>query len=65
MVSLIAQEIETVNRSLARVETVKKFRILEQLLTPEDDEMTPTMKMKRKLVAARYADLIESMYAED
>ncbi len=65
VVSLIAQEIEGVNRVLARVETLKKFRILDQLLTPEDDEMTPTMKMKRKLVGARYADLIESMYAED
>src|SRR4030081_3165917 len=41
---LIGGEIERVNRQLARVETVKKFRLIEQLLTPEDEELTPTMK---------------------
>jgi len=39
-----------VNRQLARVETVKKFRLIEQLLTPEDEELTPTMKLKRTFV---------------
>ena len=47
---LIWGEIERVNKQLARVETIKKFRLIEQILTPEDDELTPTMKLKRTFV---------------
>lgn len=61
---LIEGEIEKVNRNFARVETIKKFRLIEQQLTPEDDEVTPTMKLKRKFVSEKYKDLIEEMYAE-
>ncbi len=60
--SLIAGEIERVNGLFARVETIKKFRLIDQLLDPEDDELTPTMKLKRKVVNEKYAALIESMY---
>ena len=59
---LIWGEIERVNRQLARVETVKKFRLIEQLLTPEDEELTPTMKLKRAFVNVKYKDLIDNMY---
>ena len=59
---LIRGEIERVNRQLARVETIKTFRLIEQLLTPEDEELTPTMKLKRSFVNAKYRDLIEGMY---
>ena len=38
------------NQKFARVEQVKKFRLIEQQLTAEDEELTPTMKLKRKLV---------------
>ena len=51
------------NRHFARVEQVKSFRLLETKLTAEDEELTPTMKLKRKLVNEKYRDLIESMYA--
>ncbi|HEV8586337.1 MAG TPA: AMP-binding protein [Methylomirabilota bacterium] len=61
---LIWGEIERVNKQLARVETIKKFRLIEQVLTPEDDELTPTMKLKRALVNVKYKDVIEGMYAE-
>ena len=61
---LIWSEIERVNRQLARVESIKTFRLIEQILTPEDDELTPTMKLKRALVNVKYRDVIESMYAE-
>ena len=44
---LIWGEIERVNKQLARVETIKKFRLIEQILTAEDEELTPTMKLKR------------------
>jgi len=59
---LIWQEIEGVNTKFARVETVKKFRLIDQLLDPEDEELTPTMKLKRKVVNEKYADLINEMY---
>jgi long-chain acyl-CoA synthetase len=61
---LIWSEIERVNQGFAKVETIKKFRLIEQQLTPEDDEVTPTMKLKRKFVNEKYKVLIESMYAE-
>ena len=59
---LIESELERVNRQFARVEQVKKFRLLENKLGAEDEELTPTMKLKRKLVSQKYAELIESMY---
>jgi long-chain acyl-CoA synthetase len=60
---LIWGEIERVNRELARVETIKKFSLIEQILTPEDEELTPTMKLKRSFVNRKYKGLIDSMYA--
>jgi long-chain acyl-CoA synthetase len=63
VVSLIGAEIEAVNARLARVEQIKTFGIIEQLLTAEDEELTPTMKLKRKVVAQKYAAVIERMYA--
>ncbi|MGB6539597.1 MAG: AMP-binding protein [Xanthobacteraceae bacterium] len=61
---LIWSEIEKVNRGFARVETIKKFRLIEHQLSAEDDELTPTMKLKRKFVNEKYQELIESMYAD-
>ena len=60
--ALIQGEIDKVNKLFARVEQVKKFRLLEQKLTAEDEELTPTLKLKRKLVNQKYKDLIDSMY---
>src|SRR5215510_3848578 len=60
---LIQREIEKVNANFARVEGVKKFYLIEQQLTPEDEELTPTMKLKRAFVNRKYASEIESMYA--
>ncbi|MBL8338043.1 MAG: long-chain fatty acid--CoA ligase [Rhodoferax sp.] len=62
VVALIRSELEQVNTRLARVEQIKDFRIIAQLLTAEDDELTPTMKLKRKVVAKKYADVISTMY---
>ena len=59
---LIHAEIEAVNEKFARVETIKQFRLIDQLLDPEDDELTPTQKLKRKVVNEKYSDLIDSMY---
>jgi long-chain acyl-CoA synthetase len=64
IVALIQGEIDKVNQRFARVEQVKKFRLLEAKLGAEDEELTPTMKLKRKLVNEKYRDLIEAMYAD-
>lgn len=62
---LIGREVEKVNQELARVETIKKFRLIDQALTAEDEELTATMKLKRKLVNEKYAALINEMYQEE
>ncbi|MDZ7830399.1 MAG: AMP-binding protein [Desulfobacterales bacterium] len=59
---LIRQEVDKVNRSLARVENIRKFTILPKKLFEEDGEVTPTMKVKRKYVYAAFSDIIEAMY---
>ncbi|KNZ31660.1 MAG: fatty-acid--CoA ligase [Methylibium sp. NZG] len=59
---LIWGEVERVNKKFARVEQIKKFFLLETQLTAEDDELTPTMKLKRKFVEKKYADRIEALY---
>ena len=61
---LIHREIEAVNVNFARVETIKKFYLIERQLTPEDEELTPTMKLKRSFVNKRYAAEINAMYGE-
>lgn len=60
--ALIQAEIDRVNKKFARVEQVKKFFLLDTQLTAEDEELTPTMKLKRKLVQTKYAAQIEAMY---
>jgi long-chain acyl-CoA synthetase len=62
VVALIHSEIERINPQLARVEQIKSFKIISELLTAEDEELTPTMKLKRKVIASKYAALIDSMY---
>lgn len=59
---LIQGEIDRVNKKFARVEQIKKFFLLETQLSAEDEELTPTMKLKRKLVEKKYAPQIEAMY---
>jgi long-chain acyl-CoA synthetase len=60
---LIEGEVAAVNRELASYEGVKYFRILPQDLTVEGGELTPSLKVKRKLVTERYRQEIEGMYA--
>lgn len=59
---LIWEEIEKVNKELARVETIKKFLILEKELDPDDQELTATMKVKRSVIEKKFKDVIETMY---
>ena len=61
-------EVETgvkeANEALARVEQVKRFRILPAPWEPGGDELTPTMKLKRRPIADKYADEIDALYAD-
>ena len=59
----VDQAIEEANRHLSRVEQVKKLTILEGDWLPGGDELTPTMKLKRRPIAAKYAAEINAMYA--
>jgi long-chain acyl-CoA synthetase len=62
VIALVGQQVDSANAQLARVEQVKEFRIISELLGAEDEELTPTMKLKRQVIAKKYASLIDSMY---
>jgi long-chain acyl-CoA synthetase len=64
VLKLIQEEVNNVNNQLARVENIRKFRILDKKLYTEDGEVTPTMKVKRKAIHEQYRELIESMYRD-
>ena len=51
------------NEQLARVEQIKRYALLPQEWLPAGDELTPTMKLRRKPIAAKYADQITALYA--
>ncbi|MGQ0481074.1 MAG: AMP-dependent synthetase/ligase [Pseudonocardia sp.] len=59
----VAAGVGRANAKLARVEQIKRFALLENDWLPAGDELTPTMKLKRKPIHAKYTELIESLYA--
>ena len=59
---LIRDTIDQVNADFARVEQIKDFRLIDVLLTADDDELTPTMKLKRSFVEKKHSALIDQMY---
>jgi long-chain acyl-CoA synthetase len=65
VVELIGREIEKCNAQLARVEQVKKFRIIPKELDPEEGDTTPTRKVKRKHMYTMFQDLVEDMYRNE
>lgn len=60
----IQSQLDGVNNTLARVQTIKKFILLPEELSIVGGELTPTMKLKRRIVNEKYAAEIESMYQE-
>tara|TARA_B100001142_G_scaffold282407_1_gene294775 strand:+ start:37 stop:1914 length:1878 start_codon:yes stop_codon:yes gene_type:complete len=62
VLELIHNTIEEVNKDFARAEQIKKFRLIDILLTAEDDELTATMKLKRGFVEEKHKTLIDEMY---
>jgi long-subunit acyl-CoA synthetase (AMP-forming) len=63
MIAAVQQGVDAANAKLARVEQVKKFTVVEGDWLPGGDELTPTMKLKRKPIDRKYAAAIDAMYA--
>jgi len=61
---LIQNAIDNVNASLAKFETIKKIKILPNEFTQETGELTPTLKVKRRVVMEKYKDIIEELYVQ-
>jgi long-chain acyl-CoA synthetase len=59
----VQRGVDAANEQLARVEQIKKFTILDEEWPPGGDELTPTMKLKRKPIHEKYADQIEALYS--
>jgi long-chain acyl-CoA synthetase len=62
--AIYADLVQGVNERLASFEQIKYFRLLDRELTLEDGELTPSLKVKRRVVQDRYRDLIDAMYEE-
>lgn len=63
--SLVEKSVGDANSELARYENIRRYEVLPVEFTEEKDEMTPTMKIKRRVVLENYADVIEGFYAEE
>jgi long-chain acyl-CoA synthetase len=63
--ALYAEIVSEVNATLANFETVKRFRIVADEWTQEGGELTPSMKLKRRVLTARYAAAIDELYADE
>ncbi len=62
---LFAKELETYMKDYARVEQIRKFSLLEKEWSQETDELTPTLKLKRRIINQKYKDVIDRMYPEE
>ncbi|MCW2821692.1 MAG: AMP-dependent synthetase, partial [Marmoricola sp.] len=60
--AVVGQAVGQANERLSRPEQVKKWRLLPVEWTAESDELTPTLKLKRRVVHSNYADALEELY---
>ena len=63
LLAAIQNEVDAANAQLSRVEHVRRWVLLREEWLPDGDELTATMKLKRKPIAAKYASAIEELYA--
>lgn len=64
VVNKFNETVDELNRPLGRVEQIKRFTLIDRAFSQETGELTPTLKVKRKVVLANYKDIIEEMYKE-
>lgn len=65
VIKRIQKEVDKVNKDLSKWEKVKKFTLLEDQFTIEEDEITPTLKLKRNVIYKKYSDTIDAIYEEE
>jgi long-chain acyl-CoA synthetase len=65
VVALYGEIVREVNGSLANYETLKRFRVVAEEWTQESGELTPSMKLKRRVITERYGEVIEAIYADE
>jgi long-chain acyl-CoA synthetase len=64
VIDAIQKQVDKANSQVAQVQQVKKFVVLEKEWTDSSGELTPTLKLKRNVIAEMYSEEIESMYEE-
>ena len=64
LIAIVQEAIDDANRAVSKAESVRAFRILPEDFTIEGGELTPTLKVKRRVVADRYAEFIDDIYAK-
>ncbi len=64
VISRYEEVVEQINQHFGRVEQIKKFRLMSREFTQEEEELTPTLKLKRKIIMTKYKKIIDSLYLE-
>jgi len=65
VIALYGEIVKEVNANLANFETMKRFHVVAEEWTVETGELTPSMKLKRRVITARYAEAIDGLYADE
>ena len=65
VVALYAEIVREVNGSLANFESLKRFRVVPDEWSQETGELTPSMKLKRRVITEKYASLIDALYEDE
>jgi long-chain acyl-CoA synthetase len=65
VIALYSEVIREVNGSLANFETLKRFRVVAEEWTQDSGELTPSMKLKRRVITERYAAVIAALYEDE
>jgi long-subunit acyl-CoA synthetase (AMP-forming) len=63
VIQAVADAVELGNQRLSRVEQIKTFRVLDHDWLPGSDELTPTSKLRRRVIETKYAAEIDALYA--
>ena len=65
VIALYGEIVREVNSALANFETLKRFRVVAEEWTQDSGELTPSMKLKRRVITERYAEVVDALYADE